>query len=231
VTNTLGLQKTGRELLVTEIFHSLQGETSLVGVPFSFIRLTGCDLRCSYCDTQYAFSGGTRMSVDEIVQTLEPFHTSHVLITGGEPILQKNTPELCAELVKKGYLVSIETHGEISIEPIKDLARVIMDIKTPGSGMCREGFKENLKWLKPHDEIKFVITSAEDYSWARDLINSGCLPTREILLCAATPGAGNSGFPGVQPQWLAERILEDRLPVRFQVQLHKVIWGPDKTGV
>jgi 7-carboxy-7-deazaguanine synthase len=219
-------------LLITEIFHSLQGESSLIGIPFAFIRLTGCNLRCAYCDSVYAFKGGTKKSVEEVLETIRPYEVRHVLLTGGEPLLQRNTPELLQRLIAEGYEVSIETHGEVSIREVAPHARIVMDIKTPGSRMNRGGFRENLQYLKPSDEIKFVITSQSDYYWARDLMRETQLPTREILFSPALP-AENSPAPyeGVQPRWLAERILEDKLPVRFQLQLHKQLWGMDTKGV
>jgi len=219
-------------LLVTEIFHSLQGETSRSGLPFIFIRLTGCNLRCTYCDSAYSFKGGKRMSLSEILGSLESFKTRQVLITGGEPLLQRQTPKLVQALNQKGFEVSIETHGEISIESVASSARIILDIKTPSSGMSRGGFRENLKHLKASDEIKFVIASQEDYAWARAVVSAGTLPCREILFSPALPAKNSPGkFPGVEPQWLAEQILKDQLPVRFQLQIHKYIWGADTTGV
>lgn len=220
------------DLLITEIFHSLQGETSLVGVPFAFIRLTGCNLRCSYCDSAYAFKGGKRIRISEVIETIRPYEVRNVLITGGEPLLQRQTPELVRALKDAGYSVSIETHGEVSIAPVVRDARIIMDIKTPSSKMCRGNFEKNLKLLKLSDEVKFVIASPEDYVWAKTLVKSGRIPTQEILLSPAVPAENSPGeFPGVQASWLAERILEDRLPVRLQVQLHKILWGANRHGV
>ena len=220
------------DLLVTEIFHSLQGETSLSGVPFAFIRLTGCNLRCTYCDSSYAFKGGKRMTQEEVLAVIKAYQVKHVLLTGGEPLLQRQTPALAQKLKNENYQVSIETHGEISIESVTALARIIMDIKTPSSGMHRSGFLKNLKYLKPSDEVKFVIASAEDYDFARDLIRSQIIPTEEVLLSAAQIAKNSPGnFPGVTAKWLAEKILEDKLPVRLQVQLHKILWGPDRHGV
>lgn len=219
-------------LLITEIFHSLQGETSLTGVPFAFIRLSGCNLRCVYCDSAYAFKGGRKMEVAEILKVIEPFRVRHVLLTGGEPLLQRNTPELARALSEHGYQVSIETHGEVSIASVVDFTRIVMDIKTPSSGMCRGGFKKNLKYLKTSDETKFVIASEEDYTWGSKIVASGRIPTQEILFSPAVPTAAQPGeFLGVTPAWLAGRILEDRLPVRFQIQLHKYLWGSDRKGV
>ena len=219
-------------LLVTEIFHSLQGETSLAGVPFAFIRLTGCNLRCVYCDSAYAFKGGRNMTEEQILEAIRPFAVKNVLLTGGEPLLQRGTLNLVKRLKASGYSVSIETHGEVSIREFVDDARIIMDIKTPGSGMSRGGFKKNLSFLKIDDEIKFVITSPDDYLWAKELVLSGTLPTREILFSAANVASQMPGtFPGVEQRWLAQRILEDRLAVRLQIQLHKIIWGANERGV
>lgn len=219
-------------LLVSEIFHSLQGETSRSGLPFIFIRLTGCNLRCTYCDSAYAFKGGQRMSISEIMSKIAPFKTRQVLLTGGEPLLQRQTPHLVTTLRAAGYEVSIETHGEISIEAVVQSARIILDIKTPSSGMCRGGFRKNLPLLKTTDEIKFVIASQSDYDWARSIVTDETLPTQEILFSPVILTKNSPGtFPGVEPQWLAERILADQLPVRFQLQIHKYIWGADRSGV
>jgi 7-carboxy-7-deazaguanine synthase len=221
-----------QDLLITEIFHSLQGETSLSGVPFAFIRLTGCNLRCTYCDSSYSFKGGRKMSIEDVLRTIKPYKVKHVLLTGGEPLLQRQTPALLERLRSEGYLVSIETHGEISIEKVAGQARIILDIKTPSSGMSRGGYKNNLPLLRKNDEVKFVIASESDYAWAREIILAGEIPTAEILLSPAVPSKGMPGnFPGVNPRWLAEKILEDRLPVRMQLQLHKLLWGADQKGV
>src|SRR4051794_2279852 len=142
-------------LLITEIFHSLQGETSLSGVPFAFIRLTGCNLRCAYCDSSYSFKGGRKMRIVDVLDTIRPYQVRHVLLTGGEPLLQRQTPELLQALRAEDYRVSIETHGEVSIEKVAPHARIIMDIKTPSSGMNRGGFEKNLRFLKKsQDEVK-----------------------------------------------------------------------------
>jgi 7-carboxy-7-deazaguanine synthase len=219
-------------LLITEIFHSLQGETSLSGIPFVFVRLTGCNLRCTYCDSAYSFKGGIRMDFDSILLQIKKAGVKHVLLTGGEPLLQRGTLPFLRLLQKEGYQVSIETHGEVSIEAAVQHARIIMDIKTPGSGMSRGGFVKNLPLLKPEDEIKFVITCRSDYEWAKELVKSGSLPTREILFSPATPALGSPGtIEGTSPRILAEWILQDQLPVRFQIQLHKYLWGPDTKGV
>lgn len=219
-------------LLITEIFHSLQGETSLVGVPFVFVRLTGCNLRCTYCDSAYAFKGGTKYTITEILEKIAPFKAKHVLLTGGEPLLQRPVPELLTRLNEAGYSVSIETHGEVSIAAVAKHARIIMDIKTPSSKMNRGNWRANLPLLKSDDEVKFVIASKEDYAWAKNLILETAFPTQEILLSPVMRTSNSPGeFPGIEPAWLAERILEDRLPVRMQVQLHKILWGNDRRGV
>ena len=220
------------ELLITEIFHSLQGETSLSGVPFAFIRLTGCNLRCSYCDSSFTFKGGKRLRISEIIQSIRPYEVKHVLITGGEPLLQQNTPLLVESLIQEGYRVSIETHGEVSIAKVCEIARIVMDIKTPSSGVLAKKFEQNFKYLKSSDEVKFVLASKEDYTWAKEIVLSGKIPTNEILFSAAIPALASPGtFPGLPLTWLAEKILEDRLQVRLQVQLHKYIWGTDRQGV
>lgn len=219
-------------LLITEIFHSLQGETSLSGVPFIFIRLTGCNLRCTYCDSSYSFKGGKRMSFEEVLTAISSFKTKHVLMTGGEPLLQRGTLPFISLLKEKGYTVSIETHGEVSIEGASPKARIIMDIKTPGSKMNRGKFRENLRYLKESDEIKFVITNVSDYEWAKQIVLNEKLPTEEILFSPALPSAGApSKIEGIDPKLLADLILKDQLPVRFQIQLHKVLWGRDTKGV
>lgn len=220
-------------LLVTEIFYSLQGETSLSGVPFVFVRLTGCNLRCSYCDSAYSFKGGTRLSLDQALDRVREFGARQVLLTGGEPLLQRGTLPFIRLLKEQGYQVSIETHGEVSIREASGIARIVMDIKTPGSGMSRGGYRENLPWLKASDEVKFVITSRSDYEWARDLLaREPGLGKCEILFSPAVPAKGSpKETEGMSPRLLAEWILEDRLPVRFQVQLHKILWGRDTKGV
>jgi len=219
-------------LQITEIFHSLQGETSLSGLRFAFIRLTGCNLRCTYCDSAYAFKGGTEMSIEDVIERIRPWQVKHVLVTGGEPLLQRNTPELVRRLRAHNYLVSIETHGELSIENVCRDSRIILDVKTPSSGMSRGGYAKNLKHLKSGDEIKFVIASEADYAWARELVGSQQLPNVELLFSPAVQAPGQPGnFPGVTATWLAERILEDRLNVRLQTQLHKQLWDVERRGV
>lgn len=172
------------------------------------------------------------MTEKEILETVHDYNVKHVLLTGGEPLLQRNSPALARSLHDQGYQVSIETHGEISIAPVAAFARIIMDIKTPSSGMSRGGFRKNFPLLKKTDEVKFVIASEQDYFWAREIVRENQIKTEEILLSPAVPALGSPGkFPQVKPLWLAERILEDKLPVRLQLQLHKLLWGADKKGV
>lgn len=219
------------QLLVTEIFHSLQGETTLTGERFAFIRLTGCNLRCTYCDTAYAFKGGQPMSIQQILETIQPFQVKNVLLTGGEPLLQRPALALIQALAATGYEVSVETHGEVSIETVSPFARIVMDVKTPSSKMCRMGFKKNLPFLKSNDEVKFVIASEEDYVWAKEILNENSFQAQTVLFSPALPHPHQPGtFEGITPRWLAEQIIKDRLPVRFQLQLHKQLWG-DLKGV
>lgn len=219
-------------LLVTEIFFSIQGETSHTGLPYIFIRLTGCNLRCSYCDSAYAFHGGTKMSLDEVLQKISEYPTKNVLLTGGEPLLQRGTLPLIQKLNTLGYTVSIETHGEVSIAEASPHARIVMDVKTPGSGMNRGKFIENIPYLKKTDEVKFVITNATDYTWAKKCMDKYKFPCETILF---SPAQKAKNSPKVSEEYpikeLAENILKDGLPVRLQYQLHKTIWGAETTGV
>ncbi len=172
------------------------------------------------------------MRICEVIDSIKPYQTKNVLITGGEPLLQRQTPALIEALQKENYSVSIETHGEISIEKAGQTARIIMDIKTPSSGMCRGGYQKNIHLLKESDEVKFVIASEQDYNWAKDFILNTKFPTKEILFSPAVQAENQPGaFPGVSAKWLADQILKDRLPVRFQIQLHKLLWGPNARGV
>lgn len=223
-----------RFLQVTEIFSSLQGETSQAGLPFTFVRLTGCNLRCVYCDSAYAFKGGTRMNQEEVMHAVRGFSNRRVLLTGGEPLLQRGALPLVLALKTEGFDVSIETHGEHPIEAFALHARIVMDIKTPSSGMNRGGYAKNLPFLTAKDEVKFVIASQADYAWAKDVILNSEIKAGEILLSPAWPAAfapGAGKYDPVSLRWLAERIVEDRLNVRLQTQLHKMIWGPERTGV
>lgn len=201
---------------VCEIFASIQGESSLSGIPMVFIRLTGCNLQCTYCDTKYAYTEGQEMSIKKIISTVKNFRIKFVEITGGEPLLQSEVYELMDELVKN-YNVLIETNGSLSIEKVNSKIKVIMDIKTPGSGMSDKNYLENLNFLKKSDEVKFVLTDRNDYDWAKNFIKRNNINVREILFSPA--------FGILNPQDLARWILEDALPVRMNLQIHKYIFG------
>lgn len=217
-----------KDLIVTEIFHSLQGESTLAGERFTFIRLTGCPLRCTYCDTKYSYSGGKKMSVDEIVSEIRPHQTKWVCLTGGEPLVQKNALALVQNLKESGYQLTIETDGQEDIKPFVNLARIIADVKTPSSGESHSFRIENLPYLDQNHEVKFVIGSREDYDFAVDFIKKYLLTKPEqhrptILF--------SNVFDQITPKTLASWILQDKLPVRQQLQLHKYIWEPSTRGV
>lgn len=205
-------------LRITEIFYSLQGETSRVGLPTVFVRLTGCPLRCVWCDTAYAFSGGETMRLSEVLAQVARHGARHVCVTGGEPLAQKACLPLLAALCDAGYSVSLETSGALDLAGVDSRVSKIMDIKAPGSGEAEKNRWENLALLTPHDEIKFVLADAHDYAWARATL-------RERKLDALCPVLFSPVHDTLPPQDLAEWILRDRLPVRMQLQLHKMIWG------
>ncbi|GAB4344904.1 MAG: 7-carboxy-7-deazaguanine synthase QueE [Gammaproteobacteria bacterium] len=205
-------------LRITEIFHSLQGEGTLTGTPTVFVRLTGCPLRCTYCDTSYAFQGGEWMTLTEILEKVTAYRCPTVCVTGGEPLAQPATPELLRRLCDAGFQVSLETSGALDLGDVDPRVIKVMDIKTPDSGEAGRNRWENLKQLNRQDQIKLVINSHEDYLWARELVEEKRLA--DICTVLFSPAA-----PTLNPTQLAEWILEDRLPVRFQIQLHKVLWG------
>ena len=209
---------------INEIYLSVQGESTHTGLPCIFIRLTGCNLRCSWCDTAYAFHEGKNMSIDEILQKVENFGIHLVEITGGEPLMQDNVYTLMRRLIKKGYKVMLETGGSISLERVpKDVIK-IMDLKCPGSGEQEKNNLDNLKLLAPHDEVKFVILDKKDYEWSRDIIKKYKInETAHILLSPV--------FDKLELKEMVKWILEDRLPVRLQTQLHKIIWDKNTIGV
>lgn len=210
-------------LRITEIFYSLQGETTLMGLPTVFIRLTGCPLRCQYCDTAYAFKGGKKIPIQAILDQVQSYPTSYVCVTGGEPLAQPGCLVLLKKLADLGKVVSLETSGALSIEQVDPRVIIILDIKTPGSLEAEKNYLENLKWIKKTDQIKFVICSREDYEFAKNLIHEKNLIGRCELLFSPS-------YEQVPAAELAAWILEDRLPVRLQIQLHKFLWG-NKTGV
>jgi 7-carboxy-7-deazaguanine synthase len=206
------------QLRITEIFYSLQGESKTVGLPTVFIRLTGCPLRCGYCDTAYAFTGGEKFSFEQILEKVEAYHPRYVCVTGGEPLAQKPCLELLKLLCDKGYSVSLETSGALDISEVDPRVMKVMDLKTPGSAEMAKNRWENLAFITPHDQIKFVLCNPEDYEWAKLKIHEHKLDKLcEILL--------SPSHEEYSLQTLAENIIKDNLPVRLQVQLHKYIWG------
>ncbi len=203
---------------ITEIFYSLQGESNSAGIPTVFIRLTGCPLRCSYCDTAYAFSGGTKTPIDEVVSQAQQYGTRYITVTGGEPLAQTACLELLTRLADDGFTVSLETSGAFDVSSVDPRIVKVMDLKTPGSGESHRNLFSNIQHLDVRDQVKFVIGSDEDYNWAKSRLSEFDLTDRcEVLF---SPSMGQQ-----DPAQLAEKILEDKLPVRFQVQLHKILWG------
>ena len=204
-------------LRITEIFYSLQGESNTVGLPTVFIRLTGCPLRCVYCDTAYAFTGGKKIKIAEIIVQAEQYGTKYITVTGGEPLAQPACLELITQLLDKGFVVSLETSGAIDISAVDPRAIKVMDLKTPSSGELSKNLYQNIYFLNTQDQVKFVIGNDEDYDWSKSaLTEHGLLERCEILF---SPVMGRQN-----PTELAEKILQDRLPVRFQIQLHKLLW-------
>ncbi|MBT3917713.1 MAG: 7-carboxy-7-deazaguanine synthase QueE [Nitrosomonadales bacterium] len=210
-------------LKINEIFFSLQGESSLIGVPTIFIRLTGCPMRCTYCDTAYSFHDGRNMSINEILKEISKYKTKYVTVTGGEPLAQKLCWELLSKLSDNGYNVSLETGGAISIKGIDERTKIILDVKTPDSGEHLKNDKRNLMLINKKDEIKFVILSREDYVWAKKFIEKENLIDKAPIIFSPV-------YKKLSYENLSQWILEDSLAVRFQVQLHKIIWG-EKAGV
>ncbi|MBT8120213.1 MAG: 7-carboxy-7-deazaguanine synthase QueE [Gammaproteobacteria bacterium] len=215
--------ETQTRLKITEIFYSLQGEARNVGLPTVFIRLTGCPLRCGYCDTAYAFSGGEWMQIDDIITQVRQYDTSFVTVTGGEPLAQKSCIELLSQLCDAGYDVSLETSGAILVDKVDPRVVKILDVKTPASTEDDKNKFENLAYLQKYDQVKFVICDENDYLWSRQIIEQYQLVDRcEVLF---SPSHGQ-----LEASVLADWILRDQLNVRFQIQLHKYLWG-DKPGV
>jgi 7-carboxy-7-deazaguanine synthase len=223
-------------LRVNEIFFSIQGESTRMGRPCVFVRLTGCHLRCTYCDTEYAFREGETRAIDDVAAEALAFPSDLVEITGGEPLLQAGVHDLIRRLCDAGRTVLIETSGACDIAPCDERAIRILDLKTPGSGESDRNLLENLDRLTPRDEVKFVITDRADYEWAREVIRGHDLVGRcaEVLMSPVVeqaPGQEIAGAAGLPAADLAEWILADGLPVRFQPQLHKEIWEPSRRGV
>ena len=205
-------------LKITEIFHSLQGEGDTVGFPTVFVRLTGCPLRCQYCDTAYAFSGGEWMSLDAILEKVRAWGTSHVCVTGGEPLAQASCLSLLQKLCDAGFRVSLETSGALPVDRVDSRVSRVVDVKTPDSGESHRNMLDQLSLLGARDQIKFVICSRADYEWSRDLVRGQHLAADPMVLFSPS----HEQLPARQ---LADWILADRLPVRMQVQLHKLLWG------
>lgn len=218
VTEQTGSDDQTLTLRINEIFFSLQGETSKTGLPTAFIRLTGCPLRCHYCDTAYAFHQGEKRTINQIMQTLTSYRTRHVTVTGGEPLAQKHCQNLLTILCNEGYDVSLETSGALDISAVDQRVVKIVDIKTPGSGEAEKNHLENLSFLQNTDQIKLVICNRDDYLWAKKLLQDRRLhETCEVLF--------SPSHDQLEARLLADWILEDALPVRFQIQLHKYLWG------
>lgn len=220
---TAALSTRSEALRINEIFFSLQGESTRVGLPTVFVRLTGCPLRCGYCDTAYAFHEGKTRTLDDILVEVGVHATRYVCVTGGEPLAQRNCLALLTRLCDAGYSVSLETSGAIDVAEVDGRVARIVDIKTPGSGESAKNRWENLALLNSRDEIKFVITSETDYAWAADILKSKKLSAICTILFSPS-------FGEVPPEQLAGWILRDALPVRMQLQLHKILWG-EKRGV
>lgn len=213
-------------LNIHEIYTSVQGESTLVGMPCTFIRLAGCPLRCSYCDTLHAipFDSGKAMSISDIVAHVKALSNPLVLVTGGEPLAQKNCIDLLQKLCDVIPVVQLETSGALDTTSVPKAVRKIIDVKTPASGEVKRNRWSNFSHLEPHDEIKFVLSNREDYEWARDIVQKTFHDVSVTLLFSPC-------WEALSPADLCAWILEDHLPVRLQVQMHKVIWGADKTGV
>ena len=210
-------------LKIHEIFHSIQGESSRIGLPTTFVRLTGCPMRCVYCDTAYAFSGGSNMSLADIMLKVAELGAPYVTVTGGEPLAQKECHGLLTALCDAGYSVSLETGGAMDIRAVDPRVSVILDIKTPGSGELAKNLWSNLALLKASDEVKFVLCDRADYDWAKQQL-------AEHKLTQTCPVIFSPVYSQVEPSDLAAWVLADKLPVRMQVQLHKILWG-EKPGV
>lgn len=206
------------ELRITEIFYSLQGEANTVGIPTVFIRLTGCPLRCVYCDSAYAFTGGKKMTIADIINEVQQYHCQYITVTGGEPLAQPASLELMTQLADLGYTISLETSGALDVSNVDARVVKVIDLKTPDSGEQQKNRYENLDHITAKDQLKFVISSDKDYQWSKNILNEYQLLGRCEILFSPVAGQQN-------PTQLAEKILADRLPVRFQIQLHKLLWG------
>lgn len=209
---------------INEIYYSIQGESSKAGLPCVFIRLTYCNLRCSYCDTEYAFYEGTDFTIDEIIDKVRKYDCKLVEITGGEPLVQKESINLMKRLCDEGYEVMLETGGSLPINEIDKRVMIIMDLKCPSSKMMKKNNYDNINYLKPTDEVKFVIGTLEDYEWTKTIIEQYKLIEKCSVLFSVV-------FDKLEPATLVNWILEDKLKVRYQLQMHKIIWHPETKGV
>ncbi len=207
-----------KTLRISEIFFSLQGESSRVGLPTVFIRLTGCPLRCGYCDTAYAFTGGQNMSISVVINKVADYKPRYVTVTGGEPLAQKTCLPLLVALCDAGYSVSLETSGALDVSHVDSRVSKVMDLKTPGSGEMEKNLWTNLDYLTPQDELKFVLCDEKDYQWAAEAIKLHDLSQKCPILFSPVHGE-------LDPALLAAWILRDHLPVRLQIQMHKLLWG------
>lgn len=219
-TRKRGALESDERVRITEIFHSIQGESRPAGFPTAFVRLTGCPLRCVFCDTAYAFHGGNWLTTQEILAQVQAFGARYVCVTGGEPLAQPNCPRLLIELANAGYAVSLETSGALSIADLDPRITVVMDVKTPGSGECDKNLAQNLDLLRENDQLKFVICDRADFEWSKIFCVQNDLLDRCSVLFSPSQGQ-------LEARILAEWILEEKLQVRFQVQLHKYLWGDE----
>jgi len=211
-------------LRVNEIYHSIQGESSKSGLPCVFVRLTYCNLRCTYCDTEYAFYEGEDKSIEKILNEVKKYNCKLVEVTGGEPLVQKETLELMKRLCNEGFDVMLETGGSLPIKDIDERVLIIMDLKCPSSKMEKKNLYENINFLKPADELKFVIGNREDYDWSKEIISEYDLKDKSKILFSVV-------FGELEPVSLVNWIIEDKLDVRYQLQMHKYIWHPETKGV
>ncbi|MGA9291104.1 MAG: radical SAM protein [Ignavibacteriaceae bacterium] len=209
---------------VNEIYYSIQGESSKAGLPCVFVRLTYCNLRCTYCDTEYAFFEGKDYSIDEIVDQVKKYNCNLVEVTGGEPLFQKECYDLLNRLCEDRFEVLLETGGSLPVEPVNKAVKIIMDLKCPSSRMEKKNLYDNINFLKSGDELKFVIGTREDYEWAKEILHKYNLNNKFEILFSVV-------FGELEPLTLVNWILEDKLNVRFQLQMHKFIWDPTTKGV
>ncbi len=220
VASTTSTQAAAERLRITEIFHSIQGEADAIGWRTVFVRLTGCPLRCVWCDTEYSFYGGDWREIDDIVAEVASHGAKHVCVTGGEPLAQKRCRILLTRLCDAGHDVSLETSGALDVSTVDPRVRKVMDLKAPDSGEAKRNLWSNIEHLLPHDQVKIVIASRADYEWARDTVAEHRLTARCMVLFSPVHGA-------IKPRELAEWIIEDKLDVRFQLQLHKLLWNDE----